>query len=421
MTGARLPESDLGGGGSVALVVTPWFPNTPADSNAAYIYRSAAAMARRGIQVHIAVCRPWLPRGMRHIAPAWMRGEVEPAAFREFGSITCLRYAVIPGPRFRNLSNRSMDLTLGRSLPMLARRTGAQLLHVHTEGLSQPAVHTARALGLPSLVTLHGINTDRHFLQASGQRDRMGRALNRADRIVLVGEPLRTFFKELVGRDDHFRIVPNGFDVSELTPRERPLLRPGATMRLISVSNLHEGKGIDITLQALARVRERGLDGWDYTIVGSGSQRHELMALSGKLGLAEKVRFVGAQAPRRVFALLAGSDVFVLPSYREAFGIAYLEAMAAGLVTIGVKGQGPSMFIESGRNGFLVEPCDVDDLARTICDIARRRQEMSAIGAAAAEVVRERFGWAAHSSSLLAVYQEVLSGPDGRGGSVACR
>jgi len=421
MTKARAPESDRAGSATAVLVVTPWFPNRPADSNAAYVYKSAAAMARRGLQVHVAVCRPWLPRGLRHLPPEWMRGDVELGAFQEFRSITCLRYAVVPGAHFRNLSNRSMDFTLSRALARALRRTGARLLHVHTEGLSPPAVQTAHALGLRSIVTLHGINTDPHFLRAGKQRGRISQALNRADRIALVGEPLRAFFKELVGWDDHFRIVPNGFDVSELPARVRPLLRSDAPIRFISVSNLHEGKGIDITLRALACVRGRGLQDWDYTIVGAGSQRSDLTALSENLGLTEKVRFIGAQPPRRVFELLADSDVFVLPSYREAFGIAYLEAMAAGLVAIGVKGQGPSTFIESGRNGFLVEPCGVDDLVRTICDIAERRTDMQAVGYAAAETVRERFSWDAHASSLLTVYREVLSDHDRQGRSGSCR
>jgi glycosyltransferase involved in cell wall biosynthesis len=345
---------------------------------------------------------------MRRFGPQWMRGDVDSAAFGGLGSVRCLRYPGVPGARFRRLSNRSMDFRLGDALARMLRQAEAQLVHVHTEGLAPAAVQTAHASGVRSVVTLHGINTDRRYLHARAQRDRIGGALNDVDRVVLVGEPLRSFFKDFVGRDDHFRVVPNGFDASALPPHVRPLLQPCATVRFISVSHLHEGKGIDIALRALARVRERGLEDWAYTIVGSGYQRDELVALTYELGLDKKITFAGAQPPRRVFELLAEADVFVLPSYREAFGIAYLEAMATGLVTIGVRGEGPSAFIESGRNGFLVEPRDPEDLAKLLLQISADPERMRAIGAAGRETVRSGFTWDAHADKLLACYREML-------------
>ena len=190
-------------------------------------------------------------------------------------------------------------------------------------------------------------------------------ALCAMKRVVLVGEPLRPYFAALAGRDDHFRVVPNGFAVPDRVADPRPE-GWGPNLRWISVSNLHEGKGVDLTLQALARLRQAGSATWSYDIVGDGAERPRLEAMTDALGLRDRVTFHGRMPHDAAMRVLAQADVFVLPSYREAFGIAYLEAMALGLLAIGVSGQGPEAFIAHERTGLLVRPNDVESLFATM-------------------------------------------------------
>jgi glycosyltransferase involved in cell wall biosynthesis len=133
-----------------------------------------------------------------------------------------------------------------------------------------------------------------------------------------------------------------------------------------------------------------------------------LAGLAEGLGLAQQVTFAGSLPREKVFEMLARSDVFVLPSYREAFGIAWLEGMAAGLVTIAVRDEGPSAFIESGRNGFLVESRNPEELAILLRGIFESPEQMRIIGAAAKETVRSSFTWDAHADKLLSCYSELL-------------
>jgi glycosyltransferase involved in cell wall biosynthesis len=178
--------------------------------------------------------------------------------------------------------------------------------------------------------------------------------------------------------------------------------------RLVSVSNLHEGKGIDITLEALAILDAQGKRDWTYTIVGDGAERRALAASADSLGLGDRVRFAGAQRHDAVFRTLMECDVFVLPSYREAFGIAYLEAMACGLPTIAVRGQGPGAFIEDGRTGFLVAPRSAEAVAACLAQIMSRPEAARAIGERARARAQE-YTWDAHALRLLEVYSEAIS------------
>lgn len=123
------------------------------------------------------------------------------------------------------------------------------------------------------------------------------------------------------------------------------------TISIVSVSSLIQRKHIDTVLRALA-----GLDvhqPWKYTVIGEGDERLKLEALAGQLGIDSRVRFTGLLPRERVIAELKQAHVFVLISSLETFGLVYLEAMAAGLLTIGAKNEGIDGIIHHYKNGFL--------------------------------------------------------------------
>jgi hypothetical protein len=180
-------------------------------------------------------------------------------------------------------------------------------------------------------------------------------------------------------------------------------------IQLISVSNLHEGKGVDLTLRALACLKKQGIDNWFYTIIGNGDQKHYLEKIIKQFDLSKQVEFMGACTHNIVYEHLLKADVFCLPSYREAFGIAYVEAMAHGLLTIGVKGQGPQAFIEHGKTGLLVEPKNNDDSAQALHLAITQFQNMSDVAIAAKKHVMENFTWNKHAEKLFTIYKEICT------------
>jgi len=386
------------------LILTPWFPNRPGDRDGNFIHDSAAALQRKGIATHVVVARRHaLPRPgdrYRTLSPGF-----DGAAFTNLASVTLRRYFAIP----RNKALRWTEgLQRARVMPALrdiAARTQPALIHAHTEAEAPLAVEAARMLRIPCIVTLHGINRA-PSAAAPAYRAHIGAALGRTDRIVLVGEPLRGFFREVAGREDHFRVVPNGV---ALPVAEHPSLFQRERLRFISVANLHEGKGIDLTLAALGELQHKGRHDWSYTIVGDGPEREHLVAEAARLGLSRQVSFRGAVTNDTVWTLLRESDVFVLPSSPEAFGIAYLEAMASGLLAIGVRGEGPSAFIEDGVTGFLVEPRNVASLGVRLSECLASRERIRQIAAAGCAHVRQNFTWDAHAEKLLDVYREVAA------------
>lgn len=390
---------------SVAIL-TPWFPNWPGDTAGAFIADSALALSRAGLQVGVLIVRPWLPPSLERFANPMMRGAVEVAAF-PLSAVSLVRVPALPRLMLRSVTDVFSDAIIARALKRLARSISADVIHVQTEGFGPIAAQVARRLGLPLVVTLHGINTHPRYLRAPYQRMRIRSGLLAADRVILVGEPLREFFQNYIGSDEKFQVVSNGVDLPQ-TRSARPIFASG-TRRLISVANLQEGKGIDLTLRALARLAGDGICDWTYRIIGDGRERAALHELTAELGLADQVTFVGPVRHAEIFDRLAGNDIFVLPSYREAFGIAYIEAMAAGLLTIGVAGQGPSQFIRDGENGILVPPRDVETLAAVLRDaLTGAPGHWQNIACEGQRTVRNSYTWDHHAGQLIAVYEQAI-------------
>jgi glycosyltransferase involved in cell wall biosynthesis len=387
------------------LIVTPWFPNTATDRRYGFILNSARALEAAGHQISVLVTRPWIPSWLVGIDASWAHAyeSLRPETFDLDSAPELVRYLSIPRHAFSDYADALYRLGIGRTLKRVIHERRIQLIHAHTERTAISVVRIAEECGVPAVVTLHGISSAPLLLNTSAKRNRLKAALNGAARVALVGEPLRAHFQSITGSDQNFRIVPNGFFLHGAARPERTEHRP---VRFVSVADLNESKGIHLNLEALAMLDSQGLKDWTYSVIGDGPERPRLEALAHERGLVPRTLFHGALAHDRAMAAMAQGDVFVLPSYREAFGIAYVEAMACGLLAIGVEGQGPEAIMSHGRTGLLVPANDAESLCRAMRIAFDQPLHAREIAAAGQEHVREEFTWERHAEKLSAVFQE---------------
>jgi len=203
------------------------------------------------------------------------------------------------------------------------------------------------------------------------------------------------------------RVVPNGIDARRWTtaqPASRASLRVPEGVPLLSVLGLlHVAKGQDLALRALARPE---LAGAHLLLAGIGDRRSELEELARALGVAERAHFLGWRddAP----ALVAASDVVLLPSRWEGLPYIVLESMAGGRPVVATRVDGAIELVEDGRTGALVRIEDAPALAQAAARIlALGPAERARMGAAARERVLGRFTIERMVDALLAVYAEV--------------
>lgn len=391
------------------LCLTPWFPSRPGAQFGNFILDSLLAMKEQGHEIATLVCQPWHPTWGGLLHEDWGRTSLVPDAHDPGLHVSLLRYPSIPRNYCRRLA---LWLFRRRVLGPLQRYIASfhpQVLLVHTEQMAMVATLAAQAPQIPVILVVHGVNTSSR-LNTPAERARMQALLHTVDRIVLVGEPLREPLAAIAlstDTTDKFRIVHNGVSMpSAHNAQARALAqRP---LRFISVSNLVTGKGVDINLEALARIDAEGLQDWHYTIVGGGNQAEQLKQSAQSLGIARKVQFTGAIAHSAVYANLVQASVFLLPSWREAFGVAWLEAMACGLLTVAVAGQGPSAFIRHDETGLLVAPRSVDSVAACLHRIFTEPQALQRVAQQGQHEVSRDFTWAAHARRLGQVCNEVV-------------
>ena len=181
--------------------------------------------------------------------------------------------------------------------------------------------------------------------------------------------------------------LPAFIDAEPFAGEPAPEPDGAATVRLIAVAMLRKGdksQSFHMLAEALALIDDLK---WQLTIVGGGPARDAVKAMFKGLG-ADRVVWLGELAPEKIAQHLHGADLYVWPGCGEAYGLAYLEAQAAGLPVIAQKTAGVPEVVRSGSTGLLTREGDVAQFAHAIRRLIADRDKRRRMAAAAREFVR---------------------------------
>ncbi len=203
----------------------------------------------------------------------------------------------------------------------------------------------ADKLGLPFVAGIH--NSDltvlTNPLYKIHFKKRMEKALENAKAIACRSYVLKERFLKLYPQyETKTFTAPSGIEINPLL-RSTPLCKEN--IRVLTCANYKKSKNIEKVLEAV-----KDSDGFELTVIGEGTDTTKLRKLN------PKAIFKGYQPHDKVLEEMRKSDIFILPSTGETFGMVYLEAMASGCITVCTKGDGIDGIIKNGENGFLTEP-----------------------------------------------------------------
>jgi glycosyltransferase involved in cell wall biosynthesis len=231
---------------------------------------------------------------------------------------------------------------------------------------------------------------------------------NGIGRYIAVSEGVASRLRGEMGvPSGRIRVVRNAVPVALFDrPADAALRRSllgGAEGRalVLTVARLDPQKGLPHLLEAAAEVPEAV-----FLLAGEGAERAALEAQAARLGLGERLRFLGHRDD--IPALLSACDLFVLPSLFEGFPLAVLEASAAGKPVVATAVEGTREAVRHGETGILVPPAAPSALAGAIRDLLSDAPRAARIATAAKARAQREFGPEAMARQVHEIYDELL-------------
>ncbi len=285
-----------------------------------------------------------------------------------------LFYHAVYVPSYPLFQYPPYELALSSTIANVVKYEKLDILHVHyaiphasSAYMSKQMLRSA-GINLPVVTTLHGtditlVGKDKSFEPV------VTFSINESDGVTTVSESLRQDTYDHFDIKKDIRVISNFIDLKRFKRQEKShfkkAISPDDEKLLVHTSNFRKVKRVQDVMEIFSMVRKEVPS--KLLLVGDGPERTNMEHLCRKLGICEDVRFLGKIGA--VEEVLSIADLFLMPSEKESFGLAALEAMACEVPVISSNTGGIPELNLHGKTGFVSEVGDVQDMARNALHI----------------------------------------------------
>lgn len=388
------------------LVLSPLFPRSPGEKEGNFVLDQVRALAAQRAEICVVVPHPWSPPVISTLFGVNKQPvDIERYAGESFHVVNASYFSL---PRYR-LGHYAAYFAARGVVPVIrsrARQHPFDIIHAHGFPMGQVAKQAASELHIPYVLTIHGIETAPRFDDTEAKRRQIASAIENAARVILVGSPLLDYCRRYTANIENCVVIGNGFTVyDDLQPSTRIPRRK--LLRVVATSNYAESKGFELIVEALAAHDLR--DKFELVAVGGGEGFSRVRRRAQELGVADSVHCTGLLSHRDALNEVLAGDIFCLPSWREAYGIMYAEAMALGKLAIGCEGQGPSDFIRNRENGLLIAPRSAEAVAESLRFAVADSNGAKRIADRGCETALTSLTWSHNAARILSLYGNLLT------------
>lgn len=304
------------------------------------------------------------------------------------------------------------QLALSSKLVDTVKTFGIELLHVHYAIPHAYAGYMAKqmlldeGISLPMVTTLHG--TDVTLVgKHPFYKPAVTFSINHSDCVTSVSESLKKDTLSVFNVKKEISVIPNFVDFSKHLHHsqecERSLIAPNDQKIITHISNFRKVKRIHDVIETFYGIQQ-SVDAI-LIMVGDGPERLDAIQACEKLGIADKVKFLGKS--NQVYEILCYSDLFLLPSASESFGLAALEAMMMRVPVISSNAGGLSEVNIEGESGFLFDVGDVEAMAKQSIALLTNEKQLNTMKNRAHEIAK-RFDINNILNQYVEIYQKAL-------------
>lgn len=280
------------------------------------------------------------------------------------------------------------ETALASTLVDVVKNNNVDLLHVHYAIPHASAAFMAKQIladeniHVPFITTLHGtditlVGRDKTYAPV------VTFSLNKSDAITAVSDNLRKETLEHFNIQKEISVIHNFVDIKRFAVKPmdafKKVIAPNGEKVILHASNFRKVKRIADVIYTFNKIQKTIPS--KLLLVGDGPERHMAEELCRELGIFEETRFVGKQQDMEDIYAIA--DLFLLPSEYESFGLAALEAMAAGTPVIATNAGGIPEIITHNKNGFLSDVGDVENMSQHAISLLGNNNMLQAFSAAA--------------------------------------
>ena len=385
------------------LVFTSLYPNAAQPRHGIFVEERLRKLIATGrVSATVVAPVPWFPFRHRRFGAYAAFARVPAREERHGIQILHPRYPVIPKVGM-NLAPALMYHAVLPNVRRLLATDAFDLIDAHylyPDGVV--AARLGQQLGTPVVATARG-NDVTLIPRSVGPRRRILEATARLDAVVTVSEALRARLIELgAAGGDSIHVLRNGVDLQRFRPVDgrgvRGKLNVGGTMWL-TVGHLIERKGVHLVIEALARCVNATL-----LVAGDGPEDHPLRELARRLGVAARVRFIGAVPHDDLPAYYSAADALFLASSREGMPNVVLESIACGTPVVAAPFAGVEELLHAPEAGEVAESRTADAIAA-----AWQRLSTRGVDRTATRRFAEGFGWTPVVEAQCKLYEKVLA------------
>lgn len=382
------------------LTYSTLYPSIAQPSHGIFVENRLRHLVGTGrVDAQVVAPVPWFPSTSRAFGRYASFARTPARELRHGIEVIHPRYPVVPKLGMSVAPGLLFAATLGH---LYHRRTDFDLIDAHyfyPDGVA--AMLLGRALGKPVVITARG--TDVNLIPRFPiPRRLICIAARHAAGIVAVSQALKDALVELAVSPERIVVLRNGVDLEMFRPGDRAATRAALKLNgriLVSVGHLIERKGHDLTISALPTLPNCTL-----LIAGDGPDRAGLEALASRLGVADRVRFLGALPHSELRDLYTAADAFVLSSSREGWPNVLLEAMACGTPVVASAIWGNPEIVCRPEAGVLMRSRTPQGIAEAVvslfCSLPSRE---------ATRAFAEKFSWRETSEGQVHLFETILS------------